>query len=142
MIIYESMDACIIYIESKNYAYLAIEGFIDSSKIKEFASKFTSLCLNKKGLKVIFDSSKITTVKNSDLQWIAENILPLLQNNDIQKIAFLSPESPFGQMAVQKFSKNITPGKAEVFHSMEQAENWIFQADSSKGTLLTTICKN
>jgi hypothetical protein len=129
IIVFNSMEACIIHIESKHYAYIAIEGYLQTSKIKEFASKYATLCQKRMVHYTIFDASKITDIKHNDLIWIVGNILPIINNSSIKRIAFLIPENPFGEIALNSFFKKINSPNVEVFENMELAENWVLGND-------------
>jgi hypothetical protein len=142
MIVFNSMEACIIYIESKHYAYMAIEGYLQTSKIKEFASKFAALCQERMVHFLIFDTSKIAAVKHNDLIWIVDNILPIIQNSSIKRTAFLIPENPFGEIALNSFLKKINSPNVEVFEKMELAEKWVFGNDVKINSMHEVFCKN
>jgi hypothetical protein len=125
------MEACIIYVESKNYAYMALEGFVESAKIKEFALKTSELCKQKKVSCIIFDTSKLQIIKQIDIQWLIEQVFPVLRNYNLSKIAFLLPENPFGLTSLKSLIKHIDTNKVEVFQKMEEAEAWIFSDDKT-----------
>jgi len=136
------METCIIFIEGKNYAYLALEGFIETEKIKEFAGKLIDLCSKKKVTRLLFDTSKLSIIKPSDLEWVINEILPNLRFKHIEKIAFLLPENPFGFVSVRNLMKHIDNKKVEVFRRMEHAETWIFEQENTDFSLSLEVRRN
>ena len=134
MIVHNSMESCIIHVESRNYAYLAVEGFIDSKKTKEFAEKLVSLCLHNKIGMIMFDSSKLSVIKPTDMEWIFEQVLQPLRYCSIDKVAFLMPESTFGIVSVKKLIQHIENCSTGIFRNIEQAETWLFKSTSADNT--------
>jgi DNA-directed RNA polymerase subunit F len=127
MMIYNSKEACILYIKKRNYVYLAVEGFINSEKIKEFYESLVKVCREKNIKRILFDTSKLGAIKENDLQWIFQSTADTVNPLNIYKIAFLSPKNVFGSRTVSKIFSELHDLKAEVFDNMEDAENWLFE---------------
>ncbi|MBN1118874.1 MAG: hypothetical protein JXA77_16815 [Bacteroidales bacterium] len=126
MLVYNSENSCIIHIEKKMSLYLAIEGYMESLKIKEFAKALVEFCLTKKIKHIFFDTSKISVVKHEDLFWVTENVFPKLQDSEIEKVAFLLPAKSFGYMAVKILADRIEKKQNKVFARLEEAEKWLY----------------
>jgi hypothetical protein len=128
MIVYQSKDACIIHIEKRNYAYLAIEGFFDSSRLKDFSLKVIELCRTKGVSKLLFDVSKITVIKSEDIEWLQENIVPKLKNAESNRYAIVCPENQFGLISVNRILSYTDKNKFKFFPNIERAEDWLFKS--------------
>lgn len=127
MLIYSSKEACILYIKKRNYVYLAIEGFINSEKIREFYGSLVKICREKNITRILFDTSNLGAIKENDLQWIFQSIADTLNPLNIYKIAFLSPKNAFGAMTISRIFTEVHDLEAKVHERMEDAENWLFE---------------
>jgi DNA-directed RNA polymerase subunit F len=127
LIIYNSEEACILYIKKRNYVYLAVEGFLNSDKIKEFYESLAKICREKKINRILFDTSKLGTIKEEDLQWVFKSAKETVYPLNIYKIAFLNPKNAFGNYTITRFLKGLKDLEAKILETMEDAENWLFE---------------
>lgn len=129
MIIYNSNEACIIWVEKRKYIYLAVDGFLESHKIKAFTEQLINICKTQDVQGIIFDTTKITIIKPKDLKWINEEVIPKLRIGKIKKVAFLYPENSFGSLSIDRIKQNVIVSEAKIFRKLEDAEKWLFSAD-------------
>lgn len=129
MIVYNSDEACILYIKKRNYIYLAIEGYLDSEKIKVFSQELLGICTEKKISKILFDTSKLRIVKEVDLEWLFNDIFSVLRSLNIKRIALLNPQNAFGYITIKRITGEIKKSKVKILDTMEEAEGWLFQHD-------------
>ncbi len=126
MYVYQSKEACIIYVEQRCYAYLTIEGFFNSEKLKDFSLKIIELCRTEKVSKLLFDSTKLTIIKLDDINWLLKNVIPDLKQQELQKVAFIMPENNFGFVSINRLLCTVDKDRVKLFESFEQAEEWLF----------------
>ncbi len=127
MTIYNSEKACIKWIEERKYIYLAVDGFMESDKIKIFTEQLVSACKKYDVAGILFDTSKITIIKHKDLQWINEEVIPSLRNGKIKKVAFLCPENSFGSLSIELIMENIIESEINIFSKLDDAKEWLFK---------------
>ena len=127
MMLYDSLEACIIHIERKEYAYVAVEGYLVTEKLMNFLDRLVFLCTKKTVKKIFFDTSKLSVVNKNDVIWIKEHVFPALSYCNIEKVAFLMPENPFGALALKALIIETKHATMKIFNSMEEAEKWIFK---------------
>ena len=127
LIVYNSDEACILYIKKRNYIYLAIEGFLNSEKTKAFYKSMVDICRKKNITRILFDTSKLGTIKEDDLQWIFKEAAEAITPINIKKISFVSPQNSFGKWTISRIFTGFKDLNAKVLDSIEEAENWLFE---------------
>lgn len=127
LIIYNSAEACILYIKKRNYIYLAIEGFLNSEKTKSFYKSMVTICLEKNITRILFDASKLGTIKEDNLQKMFKDATQTFYSLNLKKIAFLSPKNSFGYWAISRIFSGLKDIENKILETMEDAEIWLFE---------------
>jgi len=128
MILYNSATASIMYLKTREYLYIAIEGYPNMEKMNEFYHALLRGVTQSNANKFLFDTSRISVIKNEDMQWFSTNITPILLKHKGIKVAFIKPENVFGMKSVDTFCRNMRNfASVSIFPNMEKAENWLFQ---------------
>lgn len=128
MILYNSATAIIMYLKTREYLYIAIEGYPNMEKMNEFYHALLRGVAQSNANKFLFDTSRISVIKNEDMLWLSNNITPILLKHKGVKVAFIKPENVFGMKSVDTLCKLMrNSANACIFSNMEKAENWLFQ---------------
>lgn len=126
MLYYSNNQACIIYMQNKQTAYVAVEGYFCGQAVHDFMDKLVELCKRSDVKKMLIDSSKIEVLKTDDINWINQNIYPQLKKIHIEKISLVKPQSIFGEVSVNKLIPKDTNKVIQKFAKIEEAETWLF----------------
>jgi len=130
-IIYNSATASIMYLKSREYMYIAIEGYPSMEKLKEFYYALLQGITHSNVEKFLFDTSKLSVIKSEDLMWFNNNITPLLVKHKDAKVVFIKPDNVFGMKSVETIFKNMKDiVMVNISPNMEKAEDWLFQQKS------------
>lgn len=128
-ILYNSVNASVMYLKNREYIYIALEGFLNSESINGFNNALINGIKQSDAKKFLFDTSKINVIKSEEVQWLVNNIIPYLAKDRFSKIAFLKPENYFGNKSVESLSNALKDSiSVKTFPNMEQAERWLFQS--------------
>jgi hypothetical protein len=126
MIYYSSTNACIMFIEKFNTAYLVLEGYLNETIIKEFGQKAHELCVKSEVSKIIFDTSRLDILKKEELSVLADKFIPVFHQAHINKIAYLKPQNAFGELSMNLLMNIKTLNKVKKFNTLEDAEKWVY----------------
>jgi len=95
MILYNSTTASVMYMKTREYIYIAIDGYPNREKMNEFYSALLMGITQSNANRFLFDTSMISVIKNEDKQWFSNNITPILLKHREVKVAFIKPENVF-----------------------------------------------
>lgn len=126
-ILYDTTIASVLYIKKREYLYLTIEGFVNSETLSEVVDALQHGITHNHVKKIIFDTSKVKVIKKDDLDFIKQNLSPLLSKSIVTKVVFLNSDDIFGNHSIEvltSFFNQIIPTRA--FPDMEKAELWLF----------------
>lgn len=128
MILYNSATASIIYLKTREYLYITLDGYPNMEKLNEFYNALLKGIKQSSAEKFLFDSSKISVIKSEDLFWVCSNLTPILSKHNGIKVALIMPENIFGVKSAETFY-NLMKDSVNIglFPSMEKAENWLFR---------------
>ncbi|HAM98763.1 MAG TPA: hypothetical protein DCQ26_09130 [Marinilabiliales bacterium] len=133
MIYYSNLQACLMFIKDRNIAYMAVEGFLESGKVKDLMQKTVELCLKQKVHYLLIDSSRLEVVKTDDIRWIVMEIYPLLRQTSLKKVGYVRSQNVFGQVSLEKLLPKNTTKEIKFFSTLELAESWLLDDNSKDG---------
>lgn len=130
MDIISSGVAKLIHYSEKEFISLTFEELPETSTLKKYSCLLLDMLATNKTSKILVDSSKVTAVKINDILWLVERISPVIKNYNIDKIAFINPQSMLGQVSLKLMLKLSKCNDTEVFKELDEANAWLFNSQS------------
>ena len=126
MILHESKNAKVEWIESDRIILKAFKSFIQGDELKSAFNAGYEKLKNEKGTKWLSDNRGIPVYKAEDVKWINEDWFPRILKAGWKYWALVEPETAVGAMVMKQFTFYIEKGiTLQVFHSIEKAQAWL-----------------
>lgn len=125
MILHNTDNAALLYIDKTELLYATIVGFSDSDELSVAAGQLKAKIRHIHADRILVDTSKLGVLRTVDLGIIQNTIVPLLREVGLKKVAMLKPDNAFGHMNVLKFLSFAQQAEARVFEDMTLAEEWL-----------------
>lgn len=126
MIFFETGLATITYNEKIPYIFTEIRGFIKSEKLRNIAQKQLELIESHRCTVLLNDFRKLKLMSRQDQEWIRKCWFPVAEQMGVQQVAFVIPESSFGELSINRVGNNLkTNVQVALFPKPEQAKFWL-----------------
>jgi hypothetical protein len=126
LIVYNSDEACILYIKKRNYIYMSVEGYLNRGKIQGFIKSSKGFCSEKGINKILFDTSKLNPDRKNNLGESIRAIIDEIVFFNPERIAFLCPKNSWGYQLLYEILKEAGKGNTKMLGTLEEAEDWLF----------------
>jgi hypothetical protein len=108
------------------------KGYARSEQFRRGIEKSIELFQEQPLSSIISNTKDFAMAQKEDTDWVSAYATPILMENGLKHMAFVKPESSFGQVAVYNY-KSITDRMLTIryFVEFEHAQTWIDSLDSS-----------
>jgi hypothetical protein len=113
-----------------NAVKAVFDNYIKEDDFKRFANEILNKVKTSGKSKLLYDTRGLKVMSQEVQDWINEVWFPEANNLGITHMAFIIPESVFGQMSMQQAnSRKEKIGKIniEYFPDLDRAKNWLNQ---------------
>lgn len=127
MLVFMTEGSEVYYREKHKLLYVDFLCAPRSEPLKEVSQKIIGLVSELPVQALLINTSRISTIKLSDLLWISEHISPAIRKHQIKKIAFINPENQLGKISLKLMLKLSNSRMSQVFDDQKQAQEWVLE---------------
>lgn len=126
MILYESDNARIEWMESERIIFKKFSGFIKADELREAFNVGYDQLKKAGGKKWMSDNRDLTVYKRDDIDWINGDWFPRMKRAGWKYWALVEPQSPIGAMTMKNFKYFTDEGiVVKIFSDAEDALKWL-----------------
>lgn len=130
MKLYEGKNVALDYDENVPCIHVIVEGFVSGQVFRDLADKGLEFWKEKRknhsNLLWLADSRKLGVLAKEETDWLANDWNVRAAKAGLDTIAFIVPESVFGEMTVKNYTSNFKDGNisSNFFDSVVKAKEW------------------
>ena len=120
------MESLAFFNPSLNTVEVTYKGFVRTDNFIEHAKQHIEELKNRKSISTLIDVYEMKVLSKEAQSYINKTWFSEVKKNGLKYVAFVVPESIFGQLSMQTANKDVTEGLViKYFLSRSEAETWI-----------------
>lgn len=126
MILHESKNAKVEWLENEKVVLKAFKGYIQGEELHAAFNAGYEKLKKENGTKWLSDNRGVPVYKAEDVKWINEDWFPRILGAGWKYWGLIEPETAIGAMVMKQFTFYIEKGiDLQVFHTIEDGLAWL-----------------